>query len=347
MHKKLQTNKRNHFYGWLIGIFVIFLLIISAFWPTNYYLEAPGQALPVGNFIQSQQKKPKNLYLVTVSIGTHPASVLEYLWSYTQKFVSRTPSSTLLGKESTAQYNELQNWYMATSEQDAVYYAAERAHLRPRLHYHGVYVMAVQSHSSFRHKLRIGDTVLGANHHRFHSTEQMMTYLQKQKIGRPVQLLIFRNKREKRLQGKIVKVKGTGRSGIGIELVDHLSVTTKPKLQIKAGNIGGPSAGLMFTLESYEIFTHQNLTGGKRVAGTGTIAPNGRVGIIGGVDKKVVAASRAGAKIFFAPTDRTGVKKNQTNYMVAKRTAKRIHTRMKIVPVADFNSALDYLEKHK
>ena len=51
-------------------------------------------------------------------------------------------------------------------------------------------------------------------------------------------------------------------------------------------------------------------------------------------------------KVFFAPTDQPeGVKKNETNYAEAVRTAKKIHTKMKIVPVACFEDALNYLEK--
>ncbi len=156
----------------------------------------------------------------------------------------------------------------------------------------------------------------------------------------------MRGKQEKHFTGKIVKVKGTNKPGIGIQLVEHVVVKTKPKLKINAGKIGGPSAGLMFTLESYEVFTKQNLSKGHKIAGTGTISPTGKVGIIGGVDKKVVAASREGAEVFFAPTDSTSVKKSETNYAVAKRTAKKIHTKMKIVPVSTFDDALNYLKTH-
>ena len=70
--------------------------------------------------------------------------------------------------------------------------------------------------------------------------------------------------------------------------------------------------------------------------------------MIGGVDKKVIAASKQGIKIFFAPTDQpAGVKKSETNYAEAVKTAKRIHTKMKIVPVATFDDALRYLENLK
>lgn len=338
-----QTKKLRN---WLIAIATVFIIGIIAIWPTDYYIEAPGEAVPVGQFIKAKNKRPNNFYLVTVSVTSRPASVAQYLWSYTQPYDERVSSKELLGGQSNSQYNELQNWYMETSQQNAIYYAAKKAGKKHSLKYLGVYVMEVQKNSSFKNKLQIGDTVLGANGHRFHSTEEMMAYLRSQKIGQKVIISVLRNKKKLSFTGKIVKVKGTNKPGIGIELVEHVVVKTSPKLTINAGEIGGPSAGLMFTLESYEVFTKQNLSHGHKIAGTGTISPTGKVGIIGGVDKKVVAASRAGAEIFFAPTDSTGVKKSQTNYAVAKKTAKKIHTKMKIVPVSTFDDALRYLKKH-
>lgn len=342
-----KTNKQKHTArGWLIGLLIVVILAIVAIWPTNYFIEGPGEAVPVGQFIKAKGKKPNNFYLVTVSVTRQPASILQYLWSYTQKFESRVSSSELLGNQTSSQYEELQNWYMETSQQNAVYYAAKKAGLKPKLKYKGVYVMSVQKNSSFKNKLQIGDTVLGANGHNFKSTEEMMSYLQKQKIGSKVKILVLRDGKKKYFTGKIVKVAGTKRAGIGIQLVERVSVETKPKLAINAKDIGGPSAGLMFTLTSYEVFTHKNLTANHKVAGTGTISPNGKVGIIGGVDKKVVAADKAGAEVFFAPTDSTGVKKSQTNYAVAKKTAKQINSKMKVVPVGTFDDALKYLKKH-
>lgn len=331
---------------WLWGLLVVLLLAVGLSWPTDYFVEGPGEAVPVGQFVKSKGRKPKNLYLVTVSISSRPASVLEYLWSYTQKFDSRVPSDELLQGQTNSQYQELQNWYMETSQQNAIYYAAKKARLHPKLKYLGVYVMNVQKNSTFRKKLQIGDTVLGADGHRFHSVKQMMSYLNRRRLHSAVKITVLRDKKKLHFSGKIVKLAHTQRKGIGIQLVEHAEVTTKPTLKIDAGQIGGPSAGLMFALECYQIFTHQDLTAHHKVAGTGTIDATGRVGIIGGVDKKVVAASRTGAKVFFAPTDATGVKKSETNFAVAKRTARKIGTKMKIVPVTNFDDALKYLQKH-
>ena len=95
----------------------------------------------------------------------------------------------------------------------------------------------------------------------------------------------------------------------------------------------------MFSLACYQNYTGKDLTKGHKVAGTGTIDANGKVGIIGGVDKKVVAADKEGAEVFFAPTDQTGVKRSPRPTTRAKRMAKKLGTKMKIVPVATFDDA--------
>ncbi len=72
---------------------------------------------------------------------------------------------------------------------------------------------------------------------------------------------------------------------------------------IDADRVGGSSAGLMFSLGVYDRLTEGALTGGQRIAGTGTINHLGQVGPIGGIAQKLVGARRAGADYFLAPAD--------------------------------------------
>lgn len=72
-------------------------------------------------------------------------------------------------------------------------------------------------------------------------------------------------------------------------------------VEIDSGSIGGPSAGLAFTLTIIDLLTEGELTGGKDVAVTGTILPGGYVGDVGGVGQKAAAASEAGAAAFIVP----------------------------------------------
>ena len=70
---------------------------------------------------------------------------------------------------------------------------------------------------------------------------------------------------------------------------------------INVGGIGGPSAGLALTLGLIDLLSNGDLTGGHRVAATGTINLDGTVGDVGGVAQKTVAVRKAGAQVFFVP----------------------------------------------
>ena len=72
-------------------------------------------------------------------------------------------------------------------------------------------------------------------------------------------------------------------------------------IKIKVGDIGGPSAGMMFALGIVDKLTPGNLTGGRFVAGTGEISANGAVSAIGGIQQKMAGARAAGATVFLTP----------------------------------------------
>lgn len=120
-----------------------------------------------------------------------------------------------------------------------------------------------------------------------------------------------------------------GRPYVGVLLADFVgdSVT----VDFETGDIGGPSAGLMFSLALYDQLTPDDLTHGRKIAGTGTIACGGLVGAIGGVEEKVAAAEREGAEVFLAP---------ELNFEAAKEAAGDIE----IVSIATFDDAVEYLE---
>jgi PDZ domain-containing protein len=95
-------------------------------------------------------------------------------------------------------------------------------------------------------------------------------------------------------------VSGTGgRTAIGVLLgVEH---DFPVKVTINAGDVGGPSAGLMFALAIYDKLTPGSLTGDHAIAGTGTIDEQEQVGPIGGIRQKLEGARGAGSDYFLAP----------------------------------------------
>jgi Lon-like protease len=93
------------------------------------------------------------------------------------------------------------------------------------------------------------------------------------------------------------------RAFLGIVTESRITYTLPFQIQIDVGDIGGPSAGLALTLGLLDVLSNGNLTGGHRIAATGTIDAEGNVGDVGGVAQKTVAVKRAGAQLFLVPPE--------------------------------------------
>ncbi len=91
------------------------------------------------------------------------------------------------------------------------------------------------------------------------------------------------------------------RAVIGITPVENS--TFDIKVNISLSNIGGPSAGLMFALGIIDKLGPESLTGGRKIAGTGEITPEGKVGPIGGIAEKMIGAKEQGATVFLSPAE--------------------------------------------
>lgn len=123
------------------------------------------------------------------------------------------------------------------------------------------------------------------------------------------------------------------RGMVGVLLGDaEVEVVFPITVEIDSQNIGGPSAGMMFTLEIIDNLTEEDLTHGRRIAGTGTINVEGEVGAIGGMKQKTYAAIDAGAEILLVPA---------ANYEEAMEAAGDDIT---VVRVANIQDALTFLE---
>jgi PDZ domain-containing protein len=117
---------------------------------------------------------------------------------------------------------------------------------------------------------------------------------------------------------------------IGI-LVGEITEPPFP-ISIRSGDVGGPSAGMMHSLAIIDSLTEGELTRGRVIAGTGTIALDGTIGAIGGIRQKVVAAEAAGAEYILVPA---------RNYQAALTAEYRT---IEIVPVATIDDAVEFLE---
>jgi PDZ domain-containing protein len=126
-----------------------------------------------------------------------------------------------------------------------------------------------------------------------------------------------------------------GQPYVGIQTVTKdLKVDLPVDVSIQTPDVSGPSAGLAFTLAILDEMSPGDLTGGKKVAVTGTIEPGGQVGDVGGVRQKTAAAIDAGAELFLVPRAEL------------RPARERAGDALKVVAVDDLDDALRVLERN-
>jgi Lon-like protease len=137
-------------------------------------------------------------------------------------------------------------------------------------------------------------------------------------------------------EGEVELIGGDdGRTLIGFAPFDTATADLPFEIAIDSGAIGGPSAGLAFTLSLIDALTEGELTGGRRVAVTGTIRLDGSVGAIGGLIEKTSAVRQGSATIFLIPTEQ-----GEEQIAAARAIA---GDDVEIVPVATLQEAIDAL----
>lgn len=145
--------------------------------------------------------------------------------------------------------------------------------------------------------LRQGDIIVDVAGQEITRTTQVSDTIQRTPAARPVRVTVRRSGRLATID--VPTIDRGGRRFIGVALDPTFAFPVQ--VRIDAGEVGGPSAGMMFALGVYDKLTQGELTGGRRIAGTGTINGDGRVGPIDSIDQKMVGASAAGADWFLAP----------------------------------------------
>lgn len=336
---------------WFSLLLLTLVIFASVFLPLPYYIEKPGSTIDLSDVITVNQKTTDEAGSFSLtSVGVQQASLVTALKAKVSSYEDLMTKEEFLAGADSKEYEQMQNYYMKSSQNAAISQALKLADRPYKFSYEGVYVMSILADSNFKNKINIGDTVTAVDGHSFKNNQAFMNYVQAKNIDDEVNITVLQDSKEKTVNGELIKLPKTNKAGIGITLVDHTEVESKDKIEFKTDNIGGPSAGLMFTLEIYDQLTKRNLTQGKKIAGTGTIDDKGAIGRIGGIDKKVVSADKKGVEIFFAPDDKLSAAEKKidpkalSNYQEAKQTARQIDSKMKIVPVKTLTDALDYLE---
>ncbi|MBA2273635.1 MAG: PDZ domain-containing protein [Actinobacteria bacterium] len=181
--------------------------------------------------------------------------------------------------------------------------------------------------------LEPGDVILSVDGRRVETSCDVGSAVARHAVGERVTLRVRRDGRELALSLRTGDDPADPRApflGVAMSDVDY-KFDPGVEATFSTGTIGGPSAGLMFSLALYDRLTSDDLTGARSIAGTGTIGCDGGVGPIGGVEQKVAGAELKGADVFLAPV---------ANAEAARRAANE----MDVVAISTFYEAVKYLE---
>jgi PDZ domain-containing protein len=151
-------------------------------------------------------------------------------------------------------------------------------------------------------KLHVGDEVVEAAGRKVASAQAVVKAVATKKPGDNVTVVVRRKGTLRSVTMKTVADPADRKKPrIGVLLASKFTYPIKVSNQVGT-RIGGPSAGGMFALAIYDRLTPGSLTGGKHIAGTGEIKPDGTIGPIGGIRQKMAGAANEGATIFLVPS---------------------------------------------
>lgn len=327
-------------------VVVVAIAVLLSSYQLDAYITRPGGAYDLGPLVEvvgGDEDDEGTLSLMTISLMKATPVLYAYA-KFQDGYKVMSADRIRSPHESDEEYNVRQLKMMADSQVNALQVAFDVAEKPYEVKNNGVYVMTVLNDGAADGILEPGDRVISVDGNKFDTQEEFIDYLGGQDEGQQVELIYVRDGREITDTVKLAPLPtDPDRIGIGIAFVENKEIVTDPKVTIDSEEIGGPSAGLMFTLEILNRLLEEDITKGHNIAGTGTMESDGTVGRIGGIDQKVIAAANQDIEIFFAPNDTTEGAK-QSNYELAKKTAEKIGTSMKVVPVKNIEEAMSYLE---
>ena len=290
-----------------IVVFLIALMPIGLI-KTEYYFMSPGPPyqweIDYGN--DENYAFEGNLFQLTVR--RDEANVFVYLWSLINDSYDLYPREVILPDGVTPQeLSEISIQNMRTSENVAIAVALKNVGYEIESRGDGVAVVGLLEDSPVKDKLKKGDLINSINNTDIYSATEFIATLRTYSIGEIVSIGLLRE-----IDGikEQIFIKTTLVEHVEYEgepMVGFLATTVNERfdfpfeIDIKTGNVGGPSAGLMMALNVYNNLIPEDITNSMIVAGTGTIEIDGSVGPVGGIKQKIIAAKRAGAELILVP----------------------------------------------
>lgn len=315
LYSKIIKFLKNNITKLLI---IIFLLVLFNF-KLPYYIEKPGDLKNLNHKIIVENEYESKGTLNLTYVLQKDATIFNYIESLFEK------NSKLIKKEKNVEEN-IQNLNkqsilsLKNSYNTACYVANKKNNNKDILNNFNYYISNIENINT---NLEIGDKIISIDGYKIEQIEQIKEIIGNYESSIEIEIIV--NDDEK----KFIKLEN-GKLGISvIKIYDCKNV----KFNFKKNESGG-SGGLMIALSIYDKLIKTDLTGGKKIAGTGTIDIKGNIGDISGVSYKLIGAAKNKADIFFVPKE---------NYNEALVTKNKNKLNIEIVEVNTFDDALNYL----
>jgi PDZ domain-containing protein len=307
----------------IAGVLFLAMLIIATRLPVPYVVLVPGPVTdtlgkvpasdttngqPGGDVIAISGAKVQpttgHLYLTTVGILPGSCSDSPTLWQTIKAWFKS--SETVEPHQvqcppgvSSAAVQQQGVREMSESQVNAVYAALTELGYRPTGE--AVFVDSVSSDAPAASVIDVDDRIVSINGTPITKAQQVVDLVHEQPPGSKLSMVVKRDGRRQALD--VPTMRGTdGKTQFGISISERPTFNgINVSIGIDPDVIGGPSAGTALALGIIDKLTPGGLTGGRTIAGTGTVDRTGKVGPIGGIQQKIAAAVHAGATVFFAP----------------------------------------------
>jgi len=291
------------------GFLTVLLAATAALLPVPYVRLQPGPTTntlgKVGDTdlirIEGRRTYPDrgHLDLVTVSVLGGPRERLDLFSAFKgwlDDSVAVVPETTVYPEGESAEEAERQSAAEMSDSQENATTAALRELGIPVTS--RTVVTRLPKGSPSKGKLQKGDVIVSVDGTKVIGSSSLRDLVGARKPGDVVTVVADRDGKE--VTTSVTTTEAGGRTVIGVEIRDEADYPFSVEIELK--DVGGPSAGLMFALGIVDKLTPGSLTGGKFIAGTGTIDDAGHVGAIGGIAQKMVGARRKGATVFLSPS---------------------------------------------
>lgn len=297
---------------------------VGTFWPTPYSLLLPGTALDLDSIVSvpGHASPGVHLYMTDVSLlpDAAPFTLIDAFFPGVRvvKTEDVIPASVTPGT-----FETLMRDAMRESQSISVYVAERAAGFRvgPVTTQVVVSGVAPASHAG----LRAGDVLVGVDGAPVRTVAGLRDALTRVRPGAVVRIAYLRGGRH--AERTVATIALDGKTKLGVYIGELQKVPPPPvPVRFAIHNVSGGSGGLMFALEIYRTLRPSGAHANERIAGTGTLDSDGKVGEIAGTMQKLVAARRAGATVFLVPLENYAEIKDQRD--------------VRVIPVGTFDEAV-------